>query len=405
MKALLSLAMGLSFWAAAPSASANEIWFSPQWQVMQPYDSGIRPIDNSALFKPGAPWDVTAAHVAVFKISLHFLKTAGDPALNLVFKGLRERHMKVALEFGILDLAPDEVHIEGFFPEPESARYAINRIKAHGGTLDYISMDEPYWYASVYDKAHARHWPVERIAANAARTFALFKQAFPGVQLGDIEPVIDTPDLAPRYATWIDAMQRALGEPLAFFHLDVVWNKSWRNAFATVVPMLQAKHLPIGIIYNQDFNDASNDHWLAAAQEHYEDLENNGGFVPDQAIFQSWSAMPNRLLPEDAPNTHAHLVLSYLRERMNLTATRKGAALTGTLTDAGGRPMAGVLVCLERSTGKTDAAIWTTRQTASTDAEGRAKFRLSARSLAAAHYRLEFAGDATHRAVRGEVRA
>ena len=125
----------------------------------------------------------------------------------------------------------------------------------------------------------------------------IFQTAFPNIQLGDIEPVVDAPDpaLADHYAAWIDAMEKAWGHPLAFFHADIVWERPWRDTFAKIHPMIAAKRIPLGIIYNAPRDDLSNDHWLASAQQHYEDMENNGGVIPDQAIFQSWSAMPNRL--------------------------------------------------------------------------------------------------------------
>jgi hypothetical protein len=395
----LTLALVMS---ASPPACANEIWFAPRWQKMQPFDGGRQGIDYSALFKPGAPWDTTAAHVAVFKINPHMIKTASDRALTLIFRNLRERHIQLAMEYGVLDQpATPGFRVEGFHPEPETAQATIARIKAHGGTLDYLAMDEPYWYASIYDGKYAVHWPTARIAANAAKTMVLFQRAFPGIRMGDIEPVINTPGLTRRYAGWLDALQRAMGEPPAFFHLDIVWNKPWRNSFETVTSMLAAKHVPLGIIYNQSSEDLSNDHWLAAAQEHYEDMENNGGLVPDEAIFQSWSAMPNRLLPEDAPNTHTHLVLTYLRERMNLTAAQKGAYVTGRLTDVEDRPVTEGAVRLESAT---DSAHWKTVQTGSTDADGRVQFRRPTPTMRAVRYRLEFSGDARHRAVRTEFK-
>jgi hypothetical protein len=415
---LLRLLLGAIFLAWPGAGRANEIWFAPRFQKMLPYDGGTRPIDYTALFQPGAPWPVTAAHVAVFKINAHYVKVAGDPALTELFQFLDARKIKVAMEFGMLSPAL-KPHVEGFFDEPATAQFTIDRIKAHGGHLDFIAMDEPCWFGSIYDKAGAVHWTAARIAANAAQTMRLFIAAFPGIQLGDIEPVKDVPgvNLGQRYAEWIDAMERAWGRPLAFFHADIVWNLPWRHAFAEVVPAIAAKHLSLGIIYNQSFGDLSNDHWLAAAREHFEDMENNHGLVPDQAVFQSWSAMPDRLLPETYANTHTGLVYLYLRGRVNFTAQPNGAALAGVLSDAGGNPIAHAPVRLEvqhaaatTAAGDEPAADditadvaheapWVELGQGATDEAGKIVMTLPA-SAATDRFRFEFAGDPAHRAAR-----
>ena len=342
--------LGLGFLASLDiSAHATEIWFSPRWQIMLPYIEGRRPISYEVLFTPDAPWPVTAAHVNVFGINNHFVEIAGDAALTRIFKNLRERHIKVVIEMGVLTAEPGKGHLEGFQPEPASAQFVVDRIKAHGGNLDYVAMDEPYWYASVYQGQNAYRWSTERIAANVAQTMKIFQAAFPAIQLGDVEPVVDDadPDLIGRYTAWIDAMEAAWGKPLAFFHADILWGRSWRSTCTKLRTMLTAKHIPFGIIYNTPSGDLSNDHWLAAAQQHYEDMENNGGPVPDHAIFESWTPMPDRLLPETDPGTHTHLVFDYLRGRMNFTVGRNGSKVTGTLEDEKGQPVAAPSVMLE----------------------------------------------------------
>ncbi len=387
-----------------------EIWFSPRFQKMLPYGGGQRSIDYSVLFKPGAPWQVTAAHLAVFKINAHFVKVASDRTLDLTFRYLKDHRIKLALEMGMLTATPEMAasrNVEGFFPEPQTAQFVVARIKAHGGMLDYVAMDEPYWYGALYDGGNATAWPASRIAANAAQTMKIFQAAFPNVKLGDIEPVTDEKDpaLIVRYAGWIEAMENALGQPLAFFHADIVWKERWRAALAQLPPMLAAKRVPLGIIYNAPSADLSNARWLAAARQHYEDIENNDGIAPDQAIFQSWSAMPDRLLPETEPDTHTNLVFGYLRGRVNFTATRNGSTVAGLLRDAAGQPIAGVPVRLEvlhagPAAVPDDAAAWTALQTGETDPFGKLALPLPANPAPGDQYRLEFPGDAAHRGAR-----
>jgi hypothetical protein len=227
-----------------------------------------------------------------------------------------------------------------------------HRIKALGGKLDYIAMDEPCWFGADYSRKNAAHWPIEKIADNAVRTMRIIQAVFPDVQLGDVEPVQDqpmpnlqSPALVDQYSAWADAVQARWGKPLAFFHCDVVWSWPWEAAVRGLQAAMARRHVRFGIIYNA--SGLTPHDWFAGAQQHYEDIENNGGRAPDDAVFQSWDSMSDRILPENDPDTHTHLVLSYFRSRMRLNATRMGERVTASLCDVAGQPLANAPVTME----------------------------------------------------------
>jgi len=352
----VTLGLGLVILAAAAGharAQASELWFTPI--------EGIRASDGKQdwlpeffqLFTPEAPWSEAASHVRVFKLYINLIDVGNADQLHAIFQNLQERHMALAVEYSVLDSSPQVgERVEGFFAEPAHAEAMAYRIKAHGGRIDYIAMDEPCWFGANYSGKNAAHWPIEKIADNAVRTMRIIQSVFPAVQLGDIEPVQDQSGpnlpaqaLIDQYSAWVDAVQSRWGKPLAFFHCDVIWTRPYQTALRGLQAAMAQRHVPFGIIYNG--SGLSPHEWFASAQQHYEDIENNGGRAPDQAVFQSWNPLSARLLPENEPDTHTHLVLTYLRSRMTLTATRNDPLLTASLHDAAGHALAGVPVTMD----------------------------------------------------------
>ena len=337
-------------------AQATEIWLAGVdpfvHAIMQPETS----TDYQSLFSAHAAWPRAAAHVAVFKTSTQWLLNAPDSALRDMINDLHARHIALAFEgLMIPHLEACGQGVEGYSGPGEIARVA-ERVRALGGRIDAVAMDEPLWYGHHYQGPQHCAFSIEALAKALAQNVAALRATFPNIRIGDIEPL---DPLAPE--AWADevlhfaeAFRATTGRPLDFVHLDIPWQSSWRPALAILQQRLRAVHLPIGIIYNGDESDQTDLAWTQHASERAVQLENAPATLPDQAILQSWMRHPSHMLPEDQPGTLTNLVLDYARTRIRMRPVGPSQI---ALIDEQGQPVVGAHVQVTR----VDAARLTTR--------------------------------------------
>ena len=316
------------------------VWFAPLDSLLRPEVGYSGSPQYGDLFQPDAPWDNAATRVNVFKIYPQWITRASDPELQVMFAELTRRNIAVALEFGVLrESAACGRSVEGFGGANLLA--AARRVRDNGGVLRYIAMDEPIYFGNLYQGTNACRFSVAQLAANAALSIRELLAEFPDVQIGDIEPAPggNIAAWADRYAAGIDALQTALGLPLAFFHADVVWSQNtWQTDVETIAAMVHGKSIPFGVIYNGNPDDASDAAWLANAEKHMLDVE-LGGLMPEHVVFQSWHAYPKKLLPETDSDSFTFLINRYFRTRTALTSGTAGVTLRGALTMADSTPI------------------------------------------------------------------
>src|SRR5207245_1869678 len=114
---------------------------------------------------------------------------------------------------------------------------------------------------------------------------AAVKAIFPQLRAGDIEPVGPSPGDAQveDYGRWADAFQ-ASGGALAFFHADIQWKEPWQVPLEKLAVILRDRKIPLGIIYNGNDDDTSDEAWVAHAEDHYRAVEADSRIVPDQVV-------------------------------------------------------------------------------------------------------------------------
>ena len=224
--------------------------------------------------------------------------------------------------------------IEGFAGGATQA--AINRIRANGGTLQYVAMDEPFQHAH-----DACGWTGAQTAANAMTSLSIVKAAFPKAVIGDIEVVPDGADSTwlQDYAGWMDAFQTVTGSKLGFFDCDTGFLPGWMPAVASLRAETAQRGIPLGIIYDGLSSDSSNEQWTTDAQQMFTEFELSNG-QPDQAIFQSWDAYPLNCLPETTPYTFTWLIDQYVLPRPSLSLSLSSTQAAGKLADAQGNAIA-----------------------------------------------------------------
>src|SRR5581483_3080905 len=132
--------LGLPFAAAQ---AAPQFWFSGVDPVVQSDRHVDMPKDYMDLFEPDAPWKVGASGTTAFKISTQLVLRGTDEQLRKIFEGLRQRHIGLAIELGVLvGTNACGKGTEGF-GSPLAVETVAKRIKSLSGELDYIAMDEP----------------------------------------------------------------------------------------------------------------------------------------------------------------------------------------------------------------------------------------------------------------------
>lgn len=268
------------------------------------------------LFPADAPWTKAAQRIDVFKLYGEWVDSTDPASLAVAVDGIRGRGMALAVEAGPLDPAGCGSGVESFAGSGSGRRLA-QRISAAGGSLQVIALDEPWYFAHVYDGPNACHWPVEQVAEGVARFIAEVRAQFPWVVVGDIEPT-PTPVSAPGLAEWMDAYEAAVGEPMAFLHIDADWSRpDWSSLAVAVEAAGSQRTIPVGMLYNGG-GAPTDEQWLHLAGQHALDHEDRDGGHPDHVVFQSWNDHPDRVLPETDADTFTALVNRYFDDRASL---------------------------------------------------------------------------------------
>jgi hypothetical protein len=269
------------------------------------------------LFAAGAPWDDAAARISVFKLYGEWVDTVSEADLQTAIAGIRERGMVLAVEAGPLDAAGGcGVGVEGFAGSTSGRRLAA-RIRDAGGVLQVVALDEPWYFAHVYDGPQACHWPVAQVAQGVADFVAAVRDEFPWVVVGDIEPN-PAPVTVVGLSEWMDAYASAVGNPMAFLHLDLDWSQSnWSDFTLEVEAEGDQRAVPTGIIYTGG-GAPSDEQWIQLAGQRALDHEDRDGGEPDHVVFQSWDDHPNHVLPDADELTFTSLVRRYVDDRASL---------------------------------------------------------------------------------------
>ncbi len=350
---LIGVVLATLFSALAQSTVCRAepiLWFCPHAPRLLPKPTRmarLRRREYRRLFAPGAAWQVAAAHINIFKIPGRWTLLGSPADLVRQFAFLKRRHIALALEFGVLNAPGRAGKVEGFVGA--SLLSAARRIQHYGGALEYLAMDEPIFFGSIYGGRFATHWRPRHVVANAAKYLGALRTVYPGVKIGDIEPLGGSPRgiklEIQQYRQGVAAFRRA-GIPLAFFHADVNWPCLPPGALLALRQMTHSEHVPFGVICDGQADAAGNTAWLRAAERHLARAQAAAG-TPDQIVFQSWNPYPLKLLPETAPNSFTHLIDAYVNARTILTASLSGSTLSGQLTGAAGRPIAGAPIKVE----------------------------------------------------------
>jgi hypothetical protein len=194
---------------------AHQIEKAPRWR-------GIRD-DYGEMWSANAPWQTVSRDIQVAFLPPANVAGASDEDLQSLLRDAKRRNLALAVETAFLARdASCDARTEAHAPRQDIINI-LEKIRRNGGVIDYIAMDEPYYYGH-RDAAGCRQSASE-LASNIADNVQLARRYFPGVRVGDIEVVNASAVWTNELENWATAYEKATGEPLAFMHIDVSWSQ------------------------------------------------------------------------------------------------------------------------------------------------------------------------------------
>lgn len=315
---IIKIAMAVFVFLGMPAGGAlagtfPQIWLVPLDNYPHPGTMPQGAADYEALFAKDATWPETLPQVKVFEIYGYFASVAPDAELSALFGFMRRHHIRMALEQGVLTTPPTcGAGQEGFNGNHLAGE--ARRIKQLGGTIDYLSMDEPLFNGAYSPNTSGCHLPLAVLAANAAQNIQALKKVFPKIKVGEVEvanPSMDIPAWAADMTRWSAAFAQATGAPLAYMHLDVSWHFAVHGEVEEICKTLHHDHLRYGVIFNGLPLSGTDKVWAQTAAVNYKNLR-EAGYVPDDVLFQTWMSLPTHVLPPDDPVSLTGIVKRYV---------------------------------------------------------------------------------------------
>jgi hypothetical protein len=218
----------------------------------------------------------------------------------------------------------------------------VNKLNKNGLIPKYIALDEPLWFGHYATGAQECNFSVEEMAQRTAVTVNTYIQAFPGVTVGDIEPIgalTAEADWKATYGAYKTTLEGAIGQRLAFLQLDVQWtDPGWTDHMSLIASFAHRHGMRLGVIYNGDGDDPDDVSWLAHAKKNFDYVESLTGIRPALAIFISWNKFPTHAMPETSPSAHTWLIDQYMLTRTRFTWHTSTSNINGRLVaeEAGG---------------------------------------------------------------------
>ena len=273
----------------------------------------IGPNVAARLFVPGASWTSVQARTHVLKLYMRDLDT--DPSsLASIAATLNQAHIAVAIESGGLragDCSGVSVgNVDSDF---------IQRLVHAGSAISFIALDSPFANAIASGLEPNCGYTVAQAATELVTEIGIMRRAFPGVEIGLIEPATsysvgiypgntgDYGDLVQLLDTFLATLAQA-HERIDFFHADAPYDQTLANPYGwqKIVALEQAVRsdgVRFGLIYNSEAGGQTGDQpfhdQTLAAFTGYQAAGGN----PDDLIVQSWMPYPSAMVPEDQANT------------------------------------------------------------------------------------------------------
>ncbi|MES2310523.1 MAG: hypothetical protein V4507_16845 [Verrucomicrobiota bacterium] len=299
------------------SGATNLVWLCPS----DPTNTD-RPgaADYMQLFTPAndSLWVNARIRVNVFKLYPGFINRSSDDTLQKIFNYLKSKNIALAVEWPALSVLNGKGGgLEGFLDNgPTVTDATFRRIKNLGGTVAYVTMDEPLYFGHYYTGDHQVNASIVDLANNVALNLQKIISIFPNVVIGDVEPVDILPKdtLNSKMQQWLTAYQNSMHRPIAFLHVDFQWSDQWREDVVTISNLLALNNsIDLGVIFNSALSVGTSREWIENAEGNIQRFKFLGVNI-SHPVFQNWNSLPALNLPESQTSSYISLVNYYFSE-------------------------------------------------------------------------------------------
>jgi hypothetical protein len=333
---------------AGVRAGAQPVAFNPQ--VHSHTQRGV--LDWSTLFSANPAWAALASRIQVYLAPTGLVTDTPDDRLRAIAANLAQHH--IAFELGLNSINADPGDPcggrEGYAPVRES-QAEVEKLQRLGIRLDVLAMDGPFMIGHDSPDRPSCRLPIPDVVQRVARSLRPYLDAFPDLEIGDIEGVpgiMSYPNWQAEYRDFKQQLEAAIGRKIAFFRTDVNWsNAGSADSLRTIQAYVHGLGMRLSVIYDSDGEQPNSAAWVADAKQHFTYLESAGGVIPDEASIESWNAYPDYALPITANDTLGSVVAAYELPRTHFLANRTGNGVSGRLLDAAGRPVGGASVTVQ----------------------------------------------------------
>lgn len=296
------------------SCSAQEIWFFPTDNL--PRRGHVNSPDYMQLFDDKPKWKKALSRVQVFQMTPLFPIRASDQDLIRLFSFLKQHHIALALNMGLIANERGECgHGEGYI-NPQEADLVIRRVKSLGGEPKYLVGDEPLYFGHTAKNKDVCQYTISELATRVAVIVDKVTAAFPDIEICMAEPVPG--DAVWELEKWISAFHTATGRRISAFQIDMDWRKpEWPLLIERTRRMLAKAKVKFGIIYDSSGPMNSDYDAFTSTKANVELFEHTSPGRPDQVLFENWTHHPSHVLPETDITSHSYIINWYF-DRRNL---------------------------------------------------------------------------------------
>jgi len=260
--------------------------------------SNVGCTDFANLFDDNSPWQNASRQIQAFKLYAAWLYPSftSDAELAREINFINNHGLLLTIEAPALPAGQGcGDNVEGF--GTTWVAY-LNRVKAAGGDVRYIQMDEPYYYGGLYTGPNACQWTPTYIAQQVQVFTNSVKTVFPNAIVGDAEPIGPGIASAGDMNTWLSTYRFVTGAPMPFLIEDSQKEPGWENTALKLETISHQNGAQFGIIYIGLGGDITDQAWMDNAEQMMRAYQIQAGGKPDLVNFQSWTPHPRLCLPE-----------------------------------------------------------------------------------------------------------
>lgn len=282
--------------------------------------------DAYNLFDSSSQWPIGTSKTNIIHISDLWVFRATVPHRQALVDFANSHSMKIAMHAAGVNARSDCGHgLESNNYSPASYTVNLNLIKARGGTVDYIALDEPVtfghepWPATVNNLIGCEFTPVE-LAGMAAVLLQASQAVFPNIRVISTEAVssiFNTAEYTQAIQQWIPAFAAAAGQPFAYFVMDINQSNLAPDQIVSIASVVKASGVKLGyFIDGNKVGITTSAAWIKDAVSFYRYLEGTLLIQPDLVFPASWfqnpDPIPVNFLPESSPDTVTNVLMQYI---------------------------------------------------------------------------------------------